>query len=181
MVSGVAFLENGCDFWARLCEFLVGDRTRVVNDLGTKLLATCRIAAGCITTAWAYKFLAQDTRRFLDFRAHGIEVLANVGSVLIWRFVKEDALNIDAVALVGFRPAGVDRHIFQNLFNRSFAVIYPHIADCSHIAPGIEQRQLAGVICIGRRRLARAAVRVDDNNEMQVRVIVDAGSGGSLC
>ena len=118
--------------------------------------------------------MAQDTGRFLDFGAHGIEVLSNVGGVLVRRFVQEDALDVDAVALVVLRPAGVDRHVFQNLFDRSFAVIYPYIADCGYVGPRIEQRQLARVACIGRRRLARAAVGVDYNNEMQVWVVVDA-------
>ena len=118
--------------------------------------------------------MAQDTGRFLDFGAHGIEVLSNVGGVLVRRFVQEDALDVDAVALVILRPAGVDRHVFQNLFDRSLAVIYPYIADCGHVGLRIKQRQLAGVACIGRRRLARAAVGIDDNNKMQVRVVVDA-------
>ena len=118
--------------------------------------------------------MAQDTGRFLDFRAHSIEVLSNVGGVLVRRFVQEDALDVDAVALVILRPAGVDRHVLKDLLDGSFAVVYPHITYCSHIAPGIEQRQLAGVACIGRRRLARAAVGVDDNKEVQVRVVVDA-------
>ena len=118
--------------------------------------------------------MAQDTGRFLDFRAHSIEVLSNVGGVLVRRFVQEDALDVDAVALVVLRPAGIDRHVFQNLFDRSLAVIYPYIADCGHVGLRIKQRQLAGVACIGRRRLARAAVGVDDNNKMQVRVVVDA-------
>jgi len=118
--------------------------------------------------------LVQDTGRFLDFRAHSVEVLSNVGGVLVWRFVQEDALDVNAVALVILRPAGVDRYVFQNLFDRSLAVIYPYIADCGYVGPRIEQRQLARVACIGRRRLARAAVGVDDNNEMQVWVVVDA-------
>lgn len=118
--------------------------------------------------------MAQDTGRFLDFGAHGIEVLSNVGGVLVRRFVQEDALDVDAVALVVLRPAGIDRHVFQNLFDRSLAVIYPYIADCGHVGLRIKQRQLAGVACIGRRRLARAAVGIDDNNKMQVRVVVDA-------
>ena len=118
--------------------------------------------------------MAQDTGRFLDFGAHGIEVLSNVGGVLVRRFVQEDALDVDAVALVVLRPAGIDCHVFQNLFDRSLAVIYPYIADCGHVGLRIKQRQLAGVACIGRRRLARAAVGIDDNNEMQVWVVVDA-------
>lgn len=79
------------------------------------------------------------------------------------------------------RPAGIDRHFLEDLFDRAFAVIYTHIAYCGYIGPVIEQRQLAGVACIGRRRLARAAVGVDDNKEVQVRVVVDAASGESLC
>ena len=118
--------------------------------------------------------MAQDTGRFLDFLAHGVEVLANIRGVLVRRFVQEDALDVDAVALVVLRPAGIDCHVFQNLFDRSLAVIYPYIADCGHVGLRIKQRQLAGVACIGRRRLARAAVGVDDNNKMQVRVVVDA-------
>jgi hypothetical protein len=82
---------------------------------------------------------------------------------------------------VVLRPAGVDRHILENLFDRALAVIYAHIAYCGYIGPVVEQRQLTGVACIRRRRLARAAVGVDDNKEMQVRVVVDAASGGSLC
>jgi len=85
-VAGVALLEYGSDFWARLCEFLVRDRAWVVNDLGRWLLAAC-MQGCCRLKQWkcrsgTYKFLAKDTRRFLDFRAHGIQVFANVGSVL---------------------------------------------------------------------------------------------------
>ena len=40
-VAGVALLEHGSDFWARLCEFLVRDRAWVVNDLVIWLLAAC--------------------------------------------------------------------------------------------------------------------------------------------
>ena len=125
--------------------------------------------------------MAKDTGRFLDFFAHGVEVLSNVGGVLVRRFVQENALDVDAVALVVLRPAGVDRHVFQNLFDRSFAVIYPYIADCGYVGPRIEQRQFARVACIGRRRLTRPAIGVDDNNKMQVRVVVDAANGGKLC
>ena len=137
-------------------------------------MSRCRRLKQQNACSGTYKFLAQDTGRFLDFLAHGVEVLANIRGVLVRRFVQEDALDVDAVALVILRPAGIDRHVFQNLFDRPLAVIYPYIADCGYVGLCIEQRQLAGVACIGRRRLARAAVGVDDNNKMQVRVVVDA-------
>jgi len=53
-----------------------------------------------MVAVWTYQFLAQDARRFLDLLAHGIQVLANFGRVFIWRFIQEDALDVDAVALV---------------------------------------------------------------------------------
>ena len=137
-------------------------------------MSRCRRLKQQNACSGTYKFLAQDTGRFLDFLAHGVEVLANIRGVLVRRFVQEDALDVDAVALVILRPAGVDRHVFQNLSDRPLAVIYPYIADCGYVGLCIEQRQLAGVACIGRRRLARAAVGIDDNNKMQVRVVVDA-------
>jgi hypothetical protein len=127
--------------------------------------------------AWTYKFLAKDTRCCLDFLAHGVKILANFSRVLIRRFIQEDAPDVDAVALVILRPSGVDGHIFKDMLDSSFAVLHPYIAHGRHILSGIEQRQLAGIACIRRGWFARPTVWVDDNKEMQIRIIVDAGGG----
>ena len=63
-------------------------------------MSTCRRLKQQNACPGTYKFLAQDTGRFLDFLAHGVQVLANIRGVLVRRFVQEDALDVDAVALV---------------------------------------------------------------------------------
>jgi hypothetical protein len=63
------------------------------------------------------------------------------------------------------------------MLHRPFAVLHPHVTHSGHVISGVEQRQLAGIACIRRRRLTRPTVGVDDNQEMQIRVVVDAGGG----
>jgi hypothetical protein len=121
-----------------------------------------------------HEFLAKDTRRVFDLFADKVEVLAHVVRPLIRGLVEKDAFDVDAIAAVVFRPAAVNLHVAEDLLDRSLAVLHPHVAHGRHILPLVKERQFAGVIGIGRWGLARPAVGIDHDQEVQIWVVVDA-------
>lgn len=72
------------------------------------------------------------------------------------------------------RPARVNVYILVDLGERAFAILQSYIPDGCDILLGIEQRQFMRIPGIWIGRLSGSRIGVYYNQEMQVRVIVDA-------
>lgn len=98
----------------------------------------------------------------------------------VGRLVKEHPLDIDARGInvvVGSvsRPSGVSGDVLRDEREVSVAVPGRDVPDGLDVRLGVEFGDLFRVTCVGSRAGAGAAVRVDDDDKVDLGIGVDAG------
>lgn len=97
----------------------------------------------------------------------------------VGRLVKEHALDIDSrgTNVVGSvsRPSGVGGDVLEDQREVSVAVPGGDVPDGLDVRLGVEFGDLFRVTCVGSRAGAGAAVRVDDDDKVDLGIGVDAG------
>lgn len=97
----------------------------------------------------------------------------------VGRLVEEHPFDVDPRGIITVRsvsrPSGVGGDVPRDKRQVSVAVPGRDVPDCLDVRFGVEFGDLFRATCVGGRAGAGTAGRVDDDDEFDVRVVVDAG------
>jgi hypothetical protein len=124
----------------------------------------------------SYQSVPLDPRILLDLGCDHIEVISRLSGPVIGRLIQKDPLNIDPPGHVHPAPSGIDAYVPNNLGHAPPTIIRSYIPDGLDIGPNIEARDFVCVMSVRSRRATRTAVRVDNDHELEVGILIEAVS-----
>lgn len=175
-VQFVALFKDGRDFGFHGGELFVGEGTGVVDDLQRR-----QGSAGQFHIIACY-----DTRPARTYQLVSLEPTAPLDLPIDLLIKRPDRIGIDVRRLVEKYPFDIDPfvpvrgpavvrgNVLQDRADIPRSVARRNVPDGLDVGPVVELRDLAGVVLVRGCGGARAAVGVDDDEKVDLRVGIDA-------